>query len=169
MGVLSMFLKEQGERLQAGQAEREAKLLEWKEAVRKLMAQLAAWVREADPQGLIEIDESQSQRLIEQGLGLYYAPRLELRLEAHRVWVIPKARNVLAFLPDPAGGKERRADGLVIITDYPPAGDQLPAPVYNLFWLREPGGGRWFVQHPTAGGEPLDRERFEAILVNILR
>jgi hypothetical protein len=170
MSVLSRFLKEEGERLRAGLPEREAKLTEWKDSVRNLMAQLAGWVREADPQGLIEIDDTQSQRLMETELGLYYATRLELRFVAHQIWVIPKARNVVAFIPSATGDGERRADGVVIVTDYPPNGDQIPAAVYNLYRVAESGGDRWFIRYATSGKvEPLDRDRFETVLVNMLQ
>lgn len=170
MSALTKFLKEEGERLRTALPERQTKLADWQRAVRELMAQLAAWVRDADPDKLIEIDDSQSQRLVETGLGLYHAPRLALRLEAHHIWVIPKARNVVAFVPAPDGSGERRADGLVVITDYPPAGDQFPAAVYNLYRVADPGGDRWFIRYATAGrADPLDRERFETVLVNMLQ
>ena len=169
MGALTTFLREEGERLKAGQPERAAKLHEWQSAIRGLMAQLAGWVRDADPDGLIEIDDAQSQRLLEQGLGLYYAPRLGLRLESRYAWVIPKARNVFAFVPTPDGG-DHRADGLVVVTDSRPRDDEVPAAAYNLLWVRGPDGGGWFVRAATdTRAEPLTRERFEAILVDVLR
>ncbi|HEX4613522.1 MAG TPA: hypothetical protein VH092_35395 [Urbifossiella sp.] len=168
MGELAAFLKEQSERLRASEPDRTAKLMEWKESVRRLMAQLEEWVREADPQQLIAIDESLSQRLAESKLGVYYTSRLSLQLGAQQIWVIPKARNVLAVLN--VAGREVRADGLVIITDYPPLGDQIPAAVYNLFRVLEPDGERWYLRYTTSKEvELLSRERFEHVLVTMLQ
>ena len=47
--LLTEFLQEEGKRLQASRTERQAKRTEWQTAVRKLMTQLAEWVRTADP------------------------------------------------------------------------------------------------------------------------
>jgi hypothetical protein len=103
-------------------------------------------------------------------LGLYYAPRLSLRFEAHQIWVIPKARNVVASVPSPTGDGERQVDGLVIITDYPPLADQVPPAEFNLYRLAEPDGDKWFVRYATGSkAEVLDCERFERALVSMLQ
>jgi hypothetical protein len=179
MSVLTQFLKDEGQRLRAVRPEREAKLAEWQAAVGRLMAQLAGWVREADPEGLIEITEGESQRLVEGMLGEYDVPRLGLRLDTRHVWVVPKARNDVTVLPSPDGGPPRRTDGLVVITEFAPVDGfwrigpltlSGGPPAWYLHRVHEAGVDAWYLRHPTeAGAEPLTRDRFESILVAILK
>jgi hypothetical protein len=167
--LLAEFLNKEGERLRAEQPARQSKIMEWQAAIVRLFAQLTEWVRAADPDGLIEIDDKQQQRLLETGLGLYYTRRLAIRFEAHQIWVIPEARNVIAFVPTPEGG-ERQADGLVIITDRAPVGDQVPPAEFNLYRAAHPDGDRWFIRYILGEKmEPLDREQFERVLVSLLQ
>lgn len=170
MSALTRFLQEEVERLQAVWPERQAKMKDWQEAVKQLMTQLAGWIRDADPKQLIRVNDHESQWLREAGLGYYAVPRLLLEWDTQRVWVVPKARNVVAFLRPEPDAPERQADGLVIITDAPPSGDRLPAPVYNLYRLAEPTGDRWFIRHPLEdAAQLLDRDRFEAVMVGLFR
>jgi hypothetical protein len=179
MGVLTKFLQEEGERLRAAMPERETKLADWQTAVGKLMTQLAGWVREAGPEDLIEVNDRESQRLVESILGEYDVPRLGLRLDTRHVWIVPKARNDVTLLPSPSGGPPRRTDGLVIITEFAPVDSfwrlgpitlSGGSPYRYLHRVHEAGVDSWYLRHPAeAEAELLTRERFESVLVAMLK
>jgi hypothetical protein len=83
--------------------------------------------------------------------------------------VAPRARHVVATIKPP-GKEPRRADGMAEIRDGSSA-------EYYLFRLKEPDGDRWYIQSVTRWNadpeyghvEELDRDRFEAAILHILK
>jgi hypothetical protein len=83
--------------------------------------------------------------------------------------IVPKARYVAAVI-QPPGREPRRADGIVQI-------NQLSLPEYYLFRWKTDSGDEWFFRNVNAWNatpgdnavEPLDRDRFEAIMLRVLQ
>lgn len=170
MGTLTTFLRDEAKRLRAEAPAREAKLHDWVRAVTELVEQLQTWVREADTEGVIDL--SVDERFLpygEEGLGRYKLPRLKVTLDTRFVWVVGKARNVADRIQPPGYASERQADGLVVVIDSA-TDERIGAADYYLYRLADPDGDRWFVRHPLLPEvTPLDRERFEAMLVRLLK
>src|SRR4051794_22353682 len=82
--VLHEYAVKQRSELEATRARRE----EWVEAVRRLMKQLEGWLREADRDGVLDIQEEEHD-LREESLGRYTAPGLRVRLGAREVSIRP--------------------------------------------------------------------------------
>lgn len=170
MSVLSQFLKEEGARLRAEAPTREAKVGDWIRAVTELLNKLQEWVRQADTNQIIELNvEEYRFPYREEGLGKYKLPRLRIQLDTRAVWVLGKARNVVDRIRPPGGGTPRQADGVVVIAETA-LRDRIGSPSYYLYRLAEPDGDHWYIRHPLEEEvKPLDQERFEAILVSLLK
>jgi hypothetical protein len=170
MSVLSQFLKQEGERLRAEAPNREAKVRDWVRAVTDLLNKLQEWVRQADAEGIMKMGTGESKlSYTEEGLGEYNLPSLWIRLDTRTVWITGKARNVVDRIRPSGYSEPKRADGLVVITNSP-LGDRLRSANYYLYRLAEADGDHWFIRHPFEEEvKPLDQERFEAVLVSLLK
>src|SRR5258708_1596112 len=73
------FLRQEAEKHQAEVIAGEATVAEWREAVQHLFAQMRAWLKASDPDGIIRVKES-NREINEPGLGRYEVPSLELRV-----------------------------------------------------------------------------------------
>jgi hypothetical protein len=69
---------------------------EWLGAVNRLFDQIQDWLRESDPEGLIEVVPYEVMR-VEGQLGVYDAPALKIRLETEEADAVPMGR----FVPRP--------------------------------------------------------------------
>src|SRR5208337_2411613 len=110
------FLRQQAEKHQAEVNAGKGTVDEWRAAIERLFAQLRAWLKESDPQGVIEIEEGQ-QDLAEPGLGRYRIPRLNLRAFGKWVGIIPKARKTVGTAKPSQKSAPQQAAGRVDITD----------------------------------------------------
>lgn len=176
MGVLAEYLRTEASQIRAELTRRQESLSEWRGAISKLFDQLAAWVREADG-GLNLLDiypYAATEPISEPRLGRYDADVLWIGFggaEAGRrmAMVVPKARYVAAVI-QPPGKEPRRADGIVQITDG-------SVSEYYLFRWKTEAGDEWFIRSDRAWNanpaditvEPLDRDRFEAALLQVLQ
>jgi hypothetical protein len=152
---------------------------EWRSAIERLFAQMRAWLRESDPEGVIEIEEGQ-QEIMEPSLGRYRVPRLHLRAFGKWIGVIPKARNTVGTATPPQKSAPQRAAGRVDITD------ELRR--YVLYRFQEDGRDVWMIdglEHyydasekpwpghvsyvPRSEPRPFDQEAFERALMSYLR
>jgi hypothetical protein len=114
--TLEEFLTER-EQMERGRAdEKIAVQKEWIGAVRRLIDQMTEWLRAADKNHLLEIEETQ-YKLREVDVGVYTVPGLVIWLEAQEARVIPVARMVVG--PDLSNGLIHvvRAFGRVDMTD----------------------------------------------------
>jgi len=89
---------------------------EWRAAVERLFDQIKEWLKKSDPDGFIEIEQSQED-IKEPGLGRYRVPRLDLRFFGKWIGIIPKARRTVGTAKPPQKSAPERADGRVDITD----------------------------------------------------
>jgi hypothetical protein len=64
---------------------------EWLDALTRLFDQIRAWIREADPEGVLELVSYQVQR-VEDRLGVYDAPAMKIRLNLDFVDIQPMGR-----------------------------------------------------------------------------
>ena len=150
---------------------------EWRSAVDKLFTDIKSWLRESDPEGLIEIEETQ-QLIGEPGLGHYRIPRLNLRAFGKWVGVIPKARKTVGSAKPPQKSAPERAEGRVDITD------ELRR--YVLYRFKENGRDVWLIDGldrgyeekefptqvqfvPRSDPRPFDQEAFEKALMSYLQ
>jgi len=114
--TLEEFLHERAE-IERGHADEKTALQrEWVGAVQRLIGQITGWLRDADKEHLLEIEEK-CHKLREVDVGVYTAPGLVIRLESQEARVIPVARMVVG--PDLSNGLIRviRAFGRVDMTD----------------------------------------------------
>jgi hypothetical protein len=131
---------------------------EWVAAVKRLMDQLRAWLKESDPDQVLDVIPMEIER-VEAGLGRYLVPGLVIRTGNSRVQVLPIGRSVVADL---VASNERplNAEGRVDITD----GVQR----WMLYHTSHDGQETWYALDQRLRAAPLDQTRFEAILVDLL-
>jgi hypothetical protein len=177
--TFKQFLHEQAKQHQAEANAGKATVDEWRSAIERLFGQFREWLKESDPDGVIEIEES-GQDVNEPGLGRYRVPRLNLRVFGKWIGIIPKARRTVGSAKPPQKSAPERADGRVDITD------ELRR--YVLYRFRQGDDDVWLIDGLDQGydvsekawsgqvqysprSEPrrLDQEAFEKALMSYLR
>lgn len=138
---------------------------EWLGALNRLLDQIRDWLRESDPDGVLECVNYEVQR-VEERLGVYDAPALKIRLNTEYAEVLPIGR----FTPQPfAFGQwllDRYTDlhftnGRVDITN----GERR-----HLLLRGDAGEGQWCALIPGRPEPiPFDRTCLEAILEDLLK
>ena len=136
---------------------------EWIAAVDKLNRQIVDWLRESDPEQLLEIIPETVEKA-EKGLGTYRVPALKIGVGNRMVRVVPIARNLV----NPLLGDGTTLGGRVDITD----GSKkymLRRILRDSSPNREgPDEAPWEVLDEHFGVTPLDRGRLESILQDLL-
>jgi hypothetical protein len=172
-------LQQQARKHQAEAAAGQATVDEWRTAIERLFVQIREWLKESDPERLIELQEGEEE-VRERGLGHYRVPRLDLRAFGKWIGIIPKARRTVGTATPPQKSAPERAEGRVDITD------ELRR--YVLYRFREGGRDVWLIDglgragvlpEKTWPGEvqyvprsepiPLDQETFERALMSYLQ
>jgi hypothetical protein len=174
MGVLTEYVRKEAEQLQGELGRREESRKEWLEAFARLTDRMKEWVTAADGGlGLLEATGGQTYTRQEAALGVYTLTSLLITLggqhSGRAAEVVPRARYTSATIKPP-GKEARKADGMAEIRDGSSA-------EYYLFRLKEEGGDRWYIQSVTQWNadpeygkvEELDRDRFEAAILRILK
>jgi hypothetical protein len=154
------FLRQQAEKHQAEVRAGKATVDEWRTAVERLFVQIRTWLKESDPEGLIEIKEGQHD-VTEPGLGRYHIPRLDLRAFGKWVGIIPKARRTVGTAKPPQKSAPERADGRVDMTD------ELRR--FVLYRFEEGDRDVWLIDDLESEPKPLDQEAFERALASYLQ
>lgn len=139
---------------------------EWLGALNRLLDLIRDWLREADPENLLEIVPYEVER-VEERLGIYEAPALKIRLGTDALDILPVGRfsigpvHVRALFNLPVGReKTDPIAGRVDITD----GERK----YLLLRFVEAGQDHWFTVDEQSQTHPLDRHCLEMILRNLL-
>jgi len=176
MGVLAEYVKSEADHLRGESGRKEAARNDWLAALARLMERLRQWVAEADGgHGLLEATLGQQLTRHETLLGVYTVAVLSItlggRLTGRTATVVPRARYVAALI-EPSGGKARRADGFVEIKSDNTA-------EYYLFRVagENPEQDEWYIQSAakwdfdpkSSSVDELDRDRFEAAILRVLR
>jgi hypothetical protein len=132
---------------------------EWIAAIDRLLAQLRGWLKDADTAGILDIEPLEFEKR-EQGLGAYSIKGLAIHFGERTVKVVPIGRGVLAHLGPYAEAGHENAEGRVDLTN--------GLGKYILYRKLTDAEEQWLVQDERSGICPLDRERFEAILQDLL-
>jgi hypothetical protein len=133
---------------------------EWVAAVDRLLAQLRGWLKDAGTAEFLDLEPLEFEKR-EQGLGAYQIKGLAINFGERTVKVVPVGRRVLAQLGPYAEPGHEKAEGRVDITN--------GAYKYFLYRkLNDAGEEQWLIQDERSEIQPLDRERFEAILQDLL-
>jgi hypothetical protein len=132
---------------------------EWVAAVGRLIGQLRAWLTDAGTADLLDLEPLEFEKR-EQWLGTYHIQGLAINFGERTVKVVPVGRIVAAHLGPYAEPGHEKAEGRVDITN--------GAYKYFLYRKLTDAGEQWLVQDEHADIRPLDRERFEAILQDLL-
>jgi hypothetical protein len=130
---------------------------EWVGAVNRLIGQFQAWLREADRLGVLTMWTEEIE-ILEERLGAYRVPRLHVRLNATEVKVIPVARFNAGIIYE-GEGKGERKDGRIDLL-----GIGMRYILYRVLGSEE----RWYALDEKYASRLLDRERFEAIMKEML-
>jgi hypothetical protein len=169
--TLKQFLHEQAQKNQDGRATVD----EWRSAIERLFSQIRAWLKESDPDGVIEVEQNE-EYINEPGLGRYRVPRLNLRVLGKWIGIIPKARRTVGSAKPPQKSAPERADGRIDITD------ELRR--YVLYRFRQGDQDVWMIDEnpyeekswpgeiqyiPMPATRPLDQGAFEKALMSYLQ
>lgn len=157
MSALQELIREQAQRL--GQPEVKMRLDQWLRSAQSLLQQLEAWLKEADPEGILKVTKAPHE-LREENFGAYELWRLKIDLGGRRVEIVPLGGNV--------GGAVRLENnqtvairGMVeMVNDI----DRI-----RLFRLIDDRSERWVIQHSGPWpAKPLDQTTFEAAMLQLL-
>jgi hypothetical protein len=177
--ALKDFLQEQAKKYQAEADAGKATVAEWRSAIVALFGDIRKWLKNSDPDGVIEIEEVE-QEIQEPRLGRYKVPRLNLRVFGKWIGIIPKACRTVGIAKPPRKGAPEHAKGRIDITD------ELRR--FVLYRFQENGGDVWYIDGLEQGHDmtekswpgqvefvprfepiPLIPEAFEKALMSYLR
>src|ERR1017187_5880359 len=175
--TFKQFLQEQATKHSAEAKAGKAVVDEWRVAIEQLFGDMRTWLKESDPEGVIEIKENE-EKVNEPGLGRYRVPRLDLNVFGKWVGIIPKARRTVGTAKPPRKSVPEQAQGRVDITD-----ELIRFVLYrfrdgdNDVWmidglLENTGGapGAWPQQWLGGFGPvPFDQTAFEKALMSYIR
>src|SRR5439155_16323238 len=115
-----------------------ARRQEWIDAVDHLMIQLGKWLREADQEKVLQIDEEE-RPLAEERLGRYDTTQLKVTLGGRQVLIRSMGRNTTART-DLEQAKELKTQGRIQLTD--------GSSNYTLYRLQQDGSRHWGNLYP---------------------
>jgi hypothetical protein len=108
------FLKSKAK--ETGVEDRHRRRTEWIGAINRLLDQIRCWLREFDPDEVLDIEPYEVSRT-ERKLGSYDAPALKIRLGAAEVDVLPMGRDVPFMAIRGASGDPTEFAGRIDVTD----------------------------------------------------
>ena len=165
MGKLRDLLRTEADRYRAERDRRQRAMEEWSDLLNALFKQIDAWLKDSDPDGLLEVSPD-SAVLNDPALGEYRAPLRRIKLGEKSVEIVPAARYVAFSIRPPGEEKPVRAHGMVEVRS-------LGWASYYLFQLP---GGKWYVRSATQNlreadnpVEPLGADQFESALASLLQ
>src|SRR5262249_38714300 len=131
---------------------------EWLAALGRLFGRLRAWLDRSDPDKVLDVAQFEEVRY-EPGLGSYPMPVLRIGVGEASVQVVPMGRNAVGLV-SPPGQPGVKAEGRVDITD--------GVRKYILYRTLPNGQEQWHVLGEDFQARPLDQERLEKILQDLL-
>ena len=138
---------------------------EWLDAVRRLYEQLKTWMREADPEGLLDVVPYEVQRT-EHGLGTFDAPALQVCFGPAELSIEPMSSGPSRYLFEVATGRDRSYTGEIAPRFQGRVDISNGLRKYNF--LREAARSEVWRTWDGKRLEILDQARFEAILKELL-
>lgn len=162
MKTFKEFLQEQAEPLRREATANRERVLAWAESVERLIDQMMAWLRDADPQNFLWVDRRPVD-LREEGHPAPHFPRfsrLTIMLGDRTVFVTPVIGEIVG--PGILRPKDRQLRGRVDLTN--------GSFGFLLYGFVGPDGEEsWtIVDDRTFESRPFTREAFEAALVSLL-
>jgi hypothetical protein len=156
--TLSDVLHEYAVKHHARAEEIRATMNEWLNAIEELLDTCRVWLREADKDKVLRIEDD-TDEIPEEPFGRYQVPILVVRLGTAEVKIQPTRRTAsrpyLSELPSIPEGKAEMVNHL----------RQRSA----LFRLKDEQGMRWVIMDPlTRAVAPLTRETFDAAMASLL-
>jgi hypothetical protein len=151
------FLKTKAD--ETGLKDRHRRRGEWLAAIQRLLDQIRAWLRELDPEEVLDVPPYEVSRT-EHDLGTYDAPALKIRLGAGEVSVVPMGRDVPFMANRGASGTATEFAGRVDISD----GFRK----YNLYREVSEGKDLWQVRDSLDKFTYLDENSLGRILQDLL-
>lgn len=142
---------------------------EWLRALNRLLDQIQEFLREADPEGLLETIPYEVER-VEERLGVYDAPALKIRIGTESAKVLPEGRYAtgplllkhLLLIPENARRWGDLSGGRVDITN----GERR----YMLLRSIVDDQDRWYaVTYQKIIPTPFDSNGLQAILLDLLQ
>ena len=158
--TLTDFLREKAAHEAHHQRSREEQLSDWRQAVEKLLNRICDWLKQADPNGVIDIKKSET-RINEEGLGRYQIPGLVLSAFGRSMMVMPKARFTIATVELPHRSTPERASGRVDLTD--------DTNRIILHRFRGDDGDIWMIEDIAGKPRLFDQNEFESALMSFLK
>lgn len=158
MSALKELIKEQAQRLSQPDVKKQRD--HWIQQEEQLVAQLKAWLKEADPDGALKFERT-SHELREEQFGAYEAAGMKIDLGGRRVEIVPRGGAVGGVVPL-EDGRPVRIHGLVDVAN--------EVERYRLYRTLDDSGERWFIKHRAAErAVTLDRASFESAMVSLLK
>jgi hypothetical protein len=139
---------------------------EWLGALNRLLDQIRDWIRESDPEGVIEFVTYEVER-VEGRLGVYDAPAIKIRLNTDDADVLPMGR----FEPRPYSLDVHASQAFHPRSDFSGGRVDITNGERRHLLLRsiEDGQDRWFaLMRGQSTPIPFDRACLERILENVL-
>lgn len=162
MNTLAEFLKAESPQLRTESGRRKSDKLDWQKAVESLVEQVLSWVTGSDPDDVLQYRRVPHRFDDYDVGGDLILPGLLLILGESRVELIPNPPvPVVGVIQLPGEEKPRKIDGRAILSN---GVDRVP-----LYFVKEPGGGRWYWWTHGGKGRPFDRASFEETLVGLLQ
>jgi hypothetical protein len=139
---------------------------EWLGALNRLLDQIRDWIRESDPEGVIEIVAYEVVRA-EERLGVYDAPAFKIRLNTDDADVLPMGR----FVPRPYSLDVHASQAFQPRSDFSGGRVDITNGERRHLLLRsiDDGQDRWFaLMRGQSTPIPFDRACLERILEDVL-
>jgi hypothetical protein len=156
---LKEFLRKQAEEEGSAADERKQVLEDWIEALELLQANMSSWLRQADPQNILTLEQT-THRIRERQIGSYSAPGLRISLGTREVRVEPVARYSIGSRVGDALGASLR-EGRVDMTN----GEKK----YMLYRHKDGENHHWvMVDDEDYLARDMDRSAFEDAIQSLL-
>jgi hypothetical protein len=151
------FLRKKGAEFHV--RDRHVRRTEWLGALNQLFDQIRGWLRESDPDGLLDFVPYEVSRT-EPVLGTYDAPALKIQLGPAEAHLKPMGREVPSYTFRGTSGAAGDFAGRVALTD--------GLREYWLYREKHPEGDRWQIHDERGRFTDLNRTEFERILQELL-
>jgi hypothetical protein len=149
---------------------------EWLGALHRLLGQIQDWLRQSDPEEVLELVPYKVER-VEERLGVYDAPALQIRLNTESADVVPMGRytHVPPSIRNVAHVQQRQYLHLTDVERYWLNGPVGRVDITNgerrhlLLFSPTDEGDSWYAWiSGIAGPNPFDKAGLEAILKDLL-
>ena len=158
--VLTDFLKSEASAVRQDAERRKAAKLDWQRAAQDLVTQMIEWLKQADPDGLLRVEQT-SHTFEDYDLGRYVIKGLSVTLDRATARLVPSHLDVVGEILVPGESMRRRLEGRMVFDN---GTDRIA-----LYRVKDGERDIWLWWGSGGVGKPFDRESFEATVVSLLR